>query len=181
MNEFPDSIELDLESGPWVVYAGNPDNYQNLDVLMKAMSRIPDVRLLMVSASSLEKWHGHDNVHCVQTSDFQKVCSYIRSADLAVLPRVACSGFPMKLLNYLALGLPTVVAAGSAIDIDGVISVPNYDDSAMAEAIRTLLSDPERRNRMGKAAQKAIQSDYSWDVQCEKLEHIYYNLLDNGL
>ena len=78
-----DAEELDgvqparLEPGPWVVYAGNPDRYQDLDVLIDAMRRIPEVGLLMVSASSLEEWRdcGLKRLKLVQTSTFEEVKS----------------------------------------------------------------------------------------------------------
>ena len=43
-----------METGQWVVYAGNPDAYQNLEVLMSAMDCIPEVGLVMVSASDTQ-------------------------------------------------------------------------------------------------------------------------------
>ena len=179
MSDFNGTKQVELGEGPWVIYAGNPDNYQNLDVLMKAMRLIPQIKLLMVSAASLEQWKGIDNVHCVETSDFEMVCAYMRAADIAVLPRVSCSGFPMKILNYLALGLPVVAAQGSAVDIPGVVSVPNYDALSLAACIKNILSDREEMKILGLAGQEAVQTNYSWDVQCEKLERVYYNLLSN--
>ena len=177
MSDFKNTRPVDLGDGPWVVYAGNPDGYQNLDVLMKAMSFIPNIKLLMISAACLDRWRGIDNVHCVETSDFDLVCAHLRAADLAVLPRVSCSGFPMKILNYLALGLPVVAAEGSAIEIPGVLPVPNHDAQALAQSIKNILSDPTRLRNLGLAGQESVQSNYSWGNQCEKLEQIYTKLL----
>lgn len=180
MRDFQSTKRISLEEGPWVIYAGNPDNYQNLDVLMQAMRLIPQIKLLMVSAASLAQWKGIDNVHCVETADFEAVCAYMRAADVAVLPRVSCSGFPMKILNYLALGLPVVAAEGSAVDIPGVVSVPNYDARALAEGIKNLILNRQRLSALGLAGQEAVQTNYSWSAQCEKLERIYTNLLFKG-
>ena len=38
----------DMETGQWVVYAGNPDSYQNLEVLPMAMDCLPGIGLVMV-------------------------------------------------------------------------------------------------------------------------------------
>lgn len=183
MADFDGVIPAVLPAGPWVVYAGNPDEYQNLDVLMEAMAQIPTVGLLMVSASPLGYWKsfGLSKLICVETQSFSEVCSYLAAADLAVLPRVSCTGFPMKLLNYLAMGLATVVAEGSAISIDGIVPVPNNNSRAMAQAISHLLSDPQGLELMGQAGKIAVSDGYSWDVQSRKLEEIYQNLLDNLL
>ena len=41
-----------LPPGPWVVYAGNPDAYQELDVLYDALEELPnDVGLLFVTSA----------------------------------------------------------------------------------------------------------------------------------
>ena len=177
MSDFKSNRSVELGPGPWVVYSGNPDSYQNLDVLMRAMTLIPDIQLLMISAASLDHWRGIANVHCIETSDFELVCAYLRAADLAVLPRVSCSGFTMKILNYLALGLPVVAAEGSAIKIPGVLSVPNHDAVALAHSIKNILSDRSQLRVLGLAGQDSVQSNYSWANQCEKLEQIYTKLL----
>ena len=176
--EFQDVSARELP-GFWVVYAGNPDSYQNLDVLMKAMKRIPHVGLLLVSASNLDRWKGSGlpRLRCVQTSDFNEVCSYIASADVAVLPREVCSGFPIKLLNYLALGIPTVCAEGSSIDLPGVIPFPNGCDRTMAGRINELLNDHQQCRLLGNRARKYVLEHYTWEVQAKKLESIYSGCL----
>ena len=83
----------------------------------------------------------------------------------------------MKILNYLALGLPVVAAEGSAIEIPGVLPVPNHDAQALAQSIKNILSDPTRLRNLGLAGQESVQSNYSWGNQCKKLEQIYTKLL----
>ena len=59
------------------------------------------------------------------TSDFSSSLLYC-AADVAVLPRSVCSGFPIRIFKYLAIGTPVVLAEGSDIDLEGV-SFPNGD------------------------------------------------------
>lgn len=180
-----DSAELDnvrpaqLPEGPWVVYAGNPDRYQDLDVLIDAMRLIPDVGLLMVSASPLDEWKakGLAKFLAVQTSDFEEVKGLLAAAHIAAIPRTTCSGFPIKLLNTLGLGLPTVIAQGSAQGMDGEVSVPNGDAVAMARAIRALLSDDDRRVAMGARAHAYVRASCTWDARARELEGIYQSIL----
>jgi glycosyltransferase involved in cell wall biosynthesis len=183
-----DAEELDgvrparLEPGPWVVYAGNPDRYQDLDVLIDAMRRIPDVGLLMVSASSLEEWRdcGLKRLKLVQTSAFDEVKSLVAAADVAAIPRTVCSGYPIKLLNSLGLGVPTVVAEGSAQPLPGVVSVPNRDPIAMAESIADLVSDHERRNRLGAEARAHVRAACTWDARAHELERVYQTVISGA-
>ena len=63
----------------------------------------------------------------IQTTDFTEVQCVIANADVAVIPRIHCAGFPMNSLNYLALGCVTLVSEGSFVDLPGAICFPNPD------------------------------------------------------
>ncbi|MGB0639986.1 MAG: glycosyltransferase, partial [Myxococcota bacterium] len=166
-----------LPPGPWVVYAGNPDQYQDLHVLVQAMKKIPEAGLLLVSASSLDEFMdcGLPRVKCVQTTDFDVVKSLISASVVAALPRTVCSGYPIKLLNYLGLGIPTVAAAGSAREHPGVVAVPNGDVDAMAHEIRALIGDEKRRKELG--AREHVRTACTWASRARELESVYASVL----
>ena len=178
-DELPLTAPAALPPGPWVVYAGNPDAYQDLDVLVAAMKRLPEVGLLMVSASPLASFHqlGLPRLRCVQTDDFSVVRAYLAAADLAVLPRTVCSGFPIKLLNYLGMGLPTVAASGSARPMPGMVSVAGHNPAAMAAAIAALLQDSTRRAALSAAARAHVLTHCTWDARGAELEKVYLSVL----
>ena len=48
-----------------------------------------------------------ENLRWIETRDFGEVKDALSAATVAVLPRVSCAGFPIKLLNHMAVGLPT--------------------------------------------------------------------------
>ena len=179
MDELEGVVPADLPGGPWVVYAGNPDRYQDLDVLVEAMHKLPEVGLLLVSASSLEEFQdcGLPRVKCVETTDFEVVKSLISGSAVAALPRTVCSGYPIKLLNYLGLGVPTVAAEGSARNHPGVIAVPNGDADAMAHEIRKLIDDKEGRLRLGDRAREHVRAACTWDSRARELESVYVDVL----
>jgi len=168
-----------LPPGAWVVYAGNPDRYQDLDVLLAAMHRVPEARLLLVSASSLDALGAAapPGTRCVRTADFEQVRSLLAAADLAALPRSVCSGYPIKLLNYLGMGLPVVAAAGSARCLPGVVVVPDRDPAAMARALRLLLADRPRRIALGRRARGHVLQHCTWGARAAELEIIYRRVL----
>ena len=177
--ELTDIEPAALPTGPWVVYAGNPDRYQDLDVLVEAIRQLDGVGLLMVSASPLDEWAsaGLPKFMAVQTSDFARVRSLMAACDLAAIPRTVCSGFPIKLLNSLGVGLPTVIAAGSAQGLPGEIVVPNGDAAAMASAIQGLLNAPQRRHELGEQARAHVRDACTWDARARDLESIYARVL----
>lgn len=172
-------VPATLPTGPWVVYAGNPDQYQDLHVLVQAMKKIPEAGLLLVSASPLDEFKdcGLPRVKCVQTTDFDVVKSLISASVVAALPRTVCSGYPIKLLNYLGLGIPTVAAAGSARNHPGVIAVPNGDADAMAHEIRSLINDEKRREELGARAREHVRASCTWESRARGLEAVYASVL----
>lgn len=178
-DELPETRPAELPPGPWVVYAGNPDRYQDLDVLVEAMRSVPEAGLLMVSASPLDEWaaSGLPRLRLVQTASFAEVRGLLAASSVAALPRTVCTGYPIKLLNYLGMGLPTVAAEGSAQRLPGVVTVPNRDPAAMAAALRTLVVDEERCRRLGAAARDHVLTSCTWDARAVELEAVYWDVL----
>ena len=167
-----------LEEGNWIVYAGNPDAYQNIEVLMQALECLPDIGLVMVSASDTTNWvREKGRVVHVQTKDFTLVQQYIANADLAVIPRMHCTGFPIKLLNYLMLGCVTLVSEGSMVDMVGAVEFPNGDSKVLVEKIQYWITHDHERGLLGEAAVLGVVEGYSHRAQAEKLVNIYTSLL----
>ena len=163
----------------WVVYAGNPDRYQDLDVLIDAMRLLPDAGLLMVSASPLDAWAGCGlpRLRLVQTSDFAEVRAWLVAANVAALPCAQCTGYPIKLLNYLGMGLPTVAAEGSAQVLPGVVAVPNHSPRALARALGDLLDRPHAARAIGSEARQHVLEHCTWDARARDLEVLYRGVL----
>lgn len=146
--------------GRWVVYAGNLDAYQDLDVLRAAMALLPDHRLLVVTSSPCT-WPG---ATVVQPRDWAEARDWIAGADVAALPRTLGGGFPIKLLNYLALGVPVVVAAGSAQGLPGEVVVPDREVPAFAAALRGAVTRPDAA---------AFRHAHAWSGAATRIVEIY--------
>lgn len=186
----PEDFEGPVPSpaGRTVVYAGNPDRYQDLHVLVAAMAivvrRLPDARLLAVSSAGLgdvRALASRAGLPCANldlrtTSSWEEAKAAMRQGTVAALPRGLCRGFPIKLLNYMALGLPVVACAGSArllVDGESGIVVPDGDVHAFARALEHLLLDPEAARRMGRRAATSIMHGHCWERRVMDLEAIY--------
>lgn len=174
-----------------VCYAGNLDAYQNLDVLLASFARVrsayPRARLRLVSHPDAD---GHarrltarglgPGVEIVLAESYDRARAEIRQAAVAVCPRAERSGFPMKLLSYLALGKAVVASAGSAKGLaDGTTArvVTDGDADAFAAAIIGLLGDPAERRRLGEAARRSVQDGVAWTAGLDRLEAIYRRVL----
>ena len=174
---------LELGERVWVVYAGNPDAYQDLDVLVDAVAMDERLGLLMVSAASLKEFEERahrippSRKRFVRSNSWIETRDYLAAGDIAGLPRAVCSGFPIKLLNNLGLGLPTVCAEGSAQPVEGTLIVPNHDPQAFHAALRRLADDVELRTHLAKKGQDFVRSHCTWDARAGELERLYADLL----
>jgi glycosyltransferase involved in cell wall biosynthesis len=186
----PDELSAARRAAPepgLVCYAGNLDGYQNLDFLLRSFTlvraAVPGTRLVLVThadarvhAARLTAAGMPRDVDIVQAASYEEVRDRLGAAAVAVCPRAERSGFPMKLLNYMAAGKAIVACAGSAKGlVDGVTArvVPDEDVTGFADAVVSLLRDPAARARLGRAARRAVDSREAWNRVLDRIESIY--------
>jgi glycosyltransferase involved in cell wall biosynthesis len=88
---------------------------------------------------------------------------------------------PVKVFEYMAAGLPVILSDfpswRSMLDgVDCALWVDPADPRAIADAMRTLIRDPQRRAEMGATARRAVLERFNWDSQLENLIVIYRGL-----
>jgi glycosyltransferase involved in cell wall biosynthesis len=62
-------------------------------------------------------------------------------------------------------------------DAETGIVVPPTDVDAIADAIRALLLNPERRKQMGHAARLAVETHYNWDRVARDTREFTYRVV----
>jgi glycosyltransferase involved in cell wall biosynthesis len=121
-----------------------------------------------------------DRVRLLGSAPQAKLAKFMASADVFVLPSVTnAETFGIAQLEAMAAGRPiintsldTAVPRVARHGIEA-ITVPPGDHARLAEAIETLLRDPERRRRMGHAAQLRAMTQYSIDTFRKGIETVY--------
>jgi phosphatidyl-myo-inositol dimannoside synthase len=84
-------------------------------------------------------------------------------------------GFGIVFLEAAAAGVPQVAGdsgGASEVVLDGVTGLvveSPRDPGAVAEALRSLLADPNRRRRMGRAARSRVKESFDNDVLASRL------------
>lgn len=104
-----------------------------------------------------------------------------RGWDIFAMPSLT-EAFPMAALEAMAQGLPIVASnVGGLPELveDGETGylVPPSNAEALAKALRTLIVDRERRQRMGHAGYRRIREHFSADRMVAQTAAIYESLL----
>jgi phosphatidyl-myo-inositol dimannoside synthase len=91
-------------------------------------------------------------------------------------------GFGISFLEAGASGIPSVAGDSGGVrsavrDGETGIIVPPTDADAIADAIRSLLLNPERRKQMGRAARQAVETHYNWDRVAKDTRDFTYQVI----
>jgi glycosyltransferase involved in cell wall biosynthesis len=179
-----------FDERPLLLYTGNLDPYQNLELLLASAARVRAVvpsALLVIATHATPRdlpaafRRPPGGVELISARDFATVRDLLQVADVALCPRREWSGFPMKLLNYMAAGKAVVVSAGSAKAVQHGVNgwvVGDGDAAAYADAILDLLADPGRRVALGAAARRTVEDEYGWDRVLDQVEASYRDVLE---
>lgn len=107
--------------------------------------------------------------------DTDTLVAALSAADLVIHPSLH-EIFPNAVGEAMSCGRAVVAAdAGGTAELlgrDGTtgVLIPASDSAAMAIAVRELLNDPARRNRIGAAARRRIQAEFSLDRMIDGYE-----------
>ncbi len=109
------------------------------------------------------------------------VREFYESADVMVISSVS-EGSPNVLLEAMAAGVPIVTTAVGGIpeivsDREHALLVPPRDPAAMAEAIDSVLSNPDAAEKLAIAARTLAATEYSPEGRARSLVELYRSVL----
>jgi glycosyltransferase involved in cell wall biosynthesis len=121
-----------------------------------------------------------DNVTLAPGVPHEDVPALLAAADICLVPLRDVPLFstfvPSKMFEYLAAGKAVVGAvAGEAAQIlreAGAMVVPPEDSAALADAIRVLAADPERRRAMGRRGRSHVEHCFDRVALARQYRHI---------
>lgn len=171
-----------------LLFAGKLRYYKGLDDLLEALEGLKGVRLNIVGDGPMrQKLEGQaaelkltDRVNFLGEVADDELPGLYQRARLFVLPaNCRAEAFGTVLLEAMASGLPCVsteLATGTSWVVqDGVTGmvVPPRNPAALAEAITSLLSDPERLRSMGDAGRQRVLDTFTTDKMVAGVEAVY--------
>lgn len=175
-----------------ILFVGRQDNRKGFATLFEAFLQIkplfPGLRLQVVGPFEPHFCRHYQKIasqHGVTGLTFEgyilpkALPAFYGGADIFCAPSLGCESFGIVLLEAMAAGLPVV-----ASDIVGYrtllrhgqqgLLVPPGQPVDLAEALTTLLQNPDRRLEMGRQGQLTA-CQYSWDRIIDRILDVYVN------
>jgi glycosyltransferase involved in cell wall biosynthesis len=139
--------------------------------------RIPDDGLV-VRLVRRHRLEGRVLLHRERMLPVPELVRQYSTARVAIVPSFF-EGFGFPASEAMACGLPVVAnAAGALPEVVGTEGeagrlVPPRDPRALADAIRDVLADPLRAERMGRAARGRIERAFRWSDAAARLVEVF--------
>ncbi len=175
-----------------IVYLGVLTPYQGIDKLLEALTRLrqsrDDFHLLLMGYPGIVRYQAMAEKlglgNCVTFTNkipYEQAPRYLALGDLATAPKISSTEGSGKILNYMAMGLPTVafnLPVSREFLGDGGIYAADITGQALAAALnRALDLSTEERTRLGQYLRQRVIRNYAWRQAAEQIDAIYRALL----
>ncbi|NNM51460.1 MAG: glycosyltransferase family 4 protein [Pseudomonadales bacterium] len=180
---------LGLLDRPTVGIVATLRDWKGHEDLLQAWATLPaslhDWQLIIVGdgprrphlEALIEELQLHDRIKMVGNVD--DVPAWMQSMDIFALPSYANEGVPQGLMQAMACALPVISTPVGAIgeivldDQTGLMALPRNPES-LGAALQRLMTQPDLRQRLAKAALQNAQASMGLDVMLDAMEQIFY-------
>jgi glycosyltransferase involved in cell wall biosynthesis len=178
-----------------LIYTGGWTDHRGVYQIVQALEyvRHPHVRLTLLGRcidphvqKNAERLPGYARVDYHGLVPFQETLASLHTSAIGLVCNQPVHDYdlaqPNKLFEYMAAGLP-VIASGFPLWQEVVeghqcgLTVDPTQPRQIAQAIDTLLANPELRAQMGANGREAALSSYNWAGESQKLLTLYEDLL----
>jgi glycosyltransferase involved in cell wall biosynthesis len=177
--------ELGLSSRPVVLYSGNFEPYQGVEMLVDASPLVPGAQFLFMGGEPAEidtlraraRGLGSEE-RCVFSGKRppSQLPVFLAAADLLASPRNKGENTPFKVFTYLASGRPLVatrIPSHTQLLSDETAFLAEPTAEGLAAGIRSALESPEEARARAERAYALIQREYSPTRHREKVAAAY--------
>ena len=185
--EAVETLRRELTLGPWpvVLYSGNFEPYQGVELLLEALAHVPQVQLLLmggraddvarVKAEARARGIGERTVFSGQRPP-SELPLFLAVADVLVSPRAKGENTPFKIFTYIASGKPLVatrIATHTQLLDDTTAFLVEPTPRGLAAGLQAALDRPEEANARARAALDLVRREYSVERYREKIARAY--------
>lgn len=175
-----------------ICFIGRMDYFPNQHGMIKFCTEIlprirkerPGVRVWIVGADPNRKIRNLGKIDGVTvTGSVADVRPYASRCAVNVVPLTIARGTQNKILESMALGVPTVCSNQAARGVNAEpgehIMVADSDEEFAAHVVR-LLRDKAERKRISEAGRECVMLHHSWDKSMEKMDGIIASVVRQG-
>ncbi len=186
--------ELNLGDGPVLLYTGNLECYQGIELLLQSIPTVhtafPGVRYMIVGGqpcqieklSELAQELGIiEAVRFVGQSPLAEMPLYMALADILVSPRTKGTNTPLKLYTYLHSGKPilaTAIFSQAQVLTSEIAMLVDATAEGLAQGALALLLDPVEARALGTRGRQFASEHYSWPVFYQKTSDVQLAFAD---
>jgi glycosyltransferase involved in cell wall biosynthesis len=206
IHDFPLSIQsrgsgqVDVKTdlglrGMMVIYVGNLEAYQGIDLLLESFSLalkiIGGIDLVIIGGEErdIKAYKGKSNllgidsrVHFLGKRPLEDLAGYLEAADILVSPRIRGKNTPMKLYSYLRSEKPVLVTnveSHTQIVNDEVTFIADPEPEAFANGMITLLQNESLRSKLGFQGKQWVEKTFSFEKSQKKLNSLLDELKES--
>ena len=182
-NFIPDDIVLDeippTDPNAPLLYIGDLSPDKGVQTLLDAYRLLDGPPPLVLAGRSWpgSAWTMPDGVQWLGELPHDEVLALFRSARAVIVPSIVGDACPTVVLEAMAAGRPVVASAtGGIVDlvVDGTtgLLVPAGDVSALAQAVSSVLRDPQAAQAFGAAGRNRAR-EFTVSAVAERVERLY--------
>ena len=183
--------EFSIGDSDFVIgFVGQLDERKGVSTLVKAFSRMPCTGSVLIMAGegqreqhlkSLAEQTGAPPI--VFTGFRDDIDDIMKAVDILVLPSL-WEGFGIVLIEAMAAAKPVITTTLSNMpeivrhNTDGLL-IPADDEEALYSAMKFFMDNPDRKEEMGKTAQKKVRSYFTVARMVDETEKFFKEMLNN--
>jgi glycosyltransferase involved in cell wall biosynthesis len=180
---------LGLPAGLVVLYSGNFEPYQGVELLVDAAARVPEASFVFMGgdARSVDAVRARvaPGARCVFTGTRppSDLPAFLALADVLVSPRIRGTNTPFKVYSYMASGKPLVatrIPTHTQLLDDSLAILVEPTAEALAEGIRHALTKRVDAGARAARARALLEREYSPRRFREKVAQAYAHVEDSA-
>ena len=173
---------LGLDARPVVLYSGNFERYQGVELLVDAAAAVPDAQFVFMGGEPEQVARMRARAARGGTCVFagkrptRELPAFLGLAALVASPRISGANTPFKVYTYLASGRPLVatrILTHTQLLDDSLAWLVEPTPEGLAAGVRAALADPAEARRRAARGLDLIAREYSEARHAEKVAAAY--------
>jgi glycosyltransferase involved in cell wall biosynthesis len=176
-------------SGKIIMYVGNLEPYQGIDLLLESAAlaaRDRDDFTVVVAGGEGDAVAGYQRraqqlgldgrVHFIGPWPAARIGALLAEADILAAPRIRGINTPMKVFPYLHSGKPVLATDLPTHNqiLDGSVAyLAPADPAGFSKGMVRLVEDDELRQRLGNAGRAFVRQGHTWEAYRMRFDRLY--------